>query len=147
MVRDIAEPIAEEFDPPVDLYGPERGKWEEFEPLLQQVFRQAMDVRRHGVPEHQSLDAGYALSIMEGCLSMEGRVREAINSKPEFNRWEILGSLEMTLRQVVQQVDRAKQFDLLQNPVDRYAEIGEMGDLLLGMLRGINVSSQGSELW
>ena len=42
IVNEIAEPIATDFEPPIDLYGYERGKWDEFEPLLRRVFKNAI---------------------------------------------------------------------------------------------------------
>ena len=147
IVNEIAEPIATDFEPPIDLYGYESGKWDEFEPLLRRVFKNAMDVRQDGIPAYPTLDEETALSIMKGCLSMEARVREVINSRPEFNRWDVLGGFELNLRQIVQHIERAKRLNLIDDPVERYTEIGELGDLLLEMLKGMNSSPERRELW
>ena len=144
---EIAQLITDDFQPYIDLYGPERGKWCEFEPLLRQIFRKAMNVRQDGIPDYPRLDKEAAKSFMDGCLRMEASIRPLIDSRPEFNRWDVLGGLSMRLRQVVQHVERAKRLDLLSDPVERYVEIGELGDLLLEMLRDIDLSPESRELW
>ena len=53
--REIAQPIAGDFDPPIDLYDHERGDWREFKPLLRKVFRLAIDVPHQGLPPYVSL--------------------------------------------------------------------------------------------
>ena len=78
---------------------------------------------------------------------MEARVREVINSRLEFNRWDVLGGFDMNLRQIVQHIERAKRLNLINDPVERYTEIGELGDLLLEMLKGMNSSPDRRELW
>ena len=147
IVTDMAQLITRDFEPYIDLYGPERGNWEEFEPLLRQVFISAMEVRRHGVPDYPSLNEEIARSFMKGCEDMAKRTQEIANSKPEFNKWEILGNFSLALIQIVHHIERAEKLDLLSNPTERYVAIGELGYLLLEMLKGINSSSEGTELW
>ena len=149
IAQNIAQPIADEFQPPTDLYGPERGKWDEFEPLLRQVFRQAMAVRQNGLPDYDelALDEGYARSIMQACLDMERRSRQAMETNPEFASWDVLGSFDMTLRQIVNHVERAQDLDIPSDTMERYREMGELGDLLLDLIKGAETAPQTSELW
>ena len=147
LVIDMAQLITGDFEPYIDLYGPERGNWDEFEPLLRQIFRSAMEVRRFGVPDRPSLTEEAARSFMKGCEDMAKRTQEIVNSKPDFNKWDILGNFSLSFTKIVHDIERAEQLDLLSNSTERYVAIGELGDSLLEMLRGINSSSEGSELW
>ena len=84
---------------------------------------------------------------MKGAEIWQSEHKWQLTPKPEFNKWEILGAFALALDQIVHHVQRSQNLDLLTDPIERYVEIGELGDLLLLMLNGINSSSEGSELW
>lgn len=78
---------------------------------------------------------------------MERRTRRAIEKKPEYARWDVLGSFDMTLRQIVNHIERAQDLDIPSDTVERYREVGELGDLLLDLIKGTETAPQTSELW
>ncbi len=146
-VMEIAKYIARDFEPPIDLDGLEPLTWNEQELLLRKVFKNAVTVRQDGVPARHRLDEEIALSIMESALKMESEIRATINLRPEFHKWEILGGLDLLLLQIVNQVKDAKRLNLLNDPIERYSEIGQLGYSLLEMFERMNLLSKNSELW
>lgn len=147
LAKDIAEPLANEFEPEIDLYGYERGNWEEFKPLLRQIFRRLRDVRHNGLPPYIGLTEENADSIMRACQNMTSQIRERINSRPDFANFDVLGGLLLAIPRIDDHVDRAYRLDLSDDPIDRYVEIGELGELILDMTECITPLSEGSELW
>ena len=147
---DMADFLASILEPPIDLYGPERGRWVEFRPLLREVFRRTGNVRRDGLPEYIGLDEEYARSTMTGCLHMRERIKELMDEKPEFATWEVLGSIPMTLERIKHAVERAERLGLLNDTIARYEEIGQMGEFLLEILDAmdsITSMPNSRELW
>ena len=145
--QEIAQFISNDFTSEVDLYGYERGNWEEFEPLLRTTFRRAMDVRRDGLPPYPSLDKESADSIMNGCRKMVMRIREEIDSNPEFAKWEVLGMFDIRLDSIIHTIERAEGLNLLDDPIEQYDVIGDLGERVLHMLDSITPLTEGSELW
>lgn len=90
---EIAEPLANEFEPEIDLYGREREHWEEYKPLLREIFRRLRGVRHDGLPPHLGLTEEDADSILRACQNMVTQVREIIDLHPDFKKWDILGGL------------------------------------------------------
>ena len=79
---------------------------------------------------------------------MRERITKTIDTKPNFAKWEVLGAVQMYLGQIGHHVERAERLGLLDDPIERYWEIGEMGDLLLDMCDSIATPlSEGSEFW
>ena len=62
---DIAQLIANDFEPSINLYGYERGRWNEFKPLLRAVFRHARDVRYKGLPTYPSTQSTLMLKVIQ----------------------------------------------------------------------------------
>ncbi len=145
--REIAQLISGDFEPAVDLYGHERGNWREFEPLLRQIFRRAQDVRHEGGSEYESLTEESALRYMESCRVMEKRLRTKMSSKPDFNRRDVLGALDMNLLRIISTVERAERLNLAQDAMGRYETVGEIGETLLDTIEGTEVGPWSSELW
>ena len=148
--RDMAGFLASILEPQMDLYGPERGRWVEFKPLLREVFRRTGNVRQDGLPKYIGLDEEEARSIMTGCLRVRDRIKEEMDEKPEFAKWEILGSIPLTLEQMKHAVERAERLELLSDPISRYEEIGQMGEYLLEILdtmESIATTPNSRELW
>ena len=147
---DMAGFLASILEPQMDLDGPERGRWAEFKPLLREVFRRTGNVRQDGLPKYIGLDEEEARSIMTGCLGIRERIKETMDEKPEFAKWEVLGSIPMTLEQMKHSVERAERLELLSDPITRYEEIGHMGEYLLEILdtmEAIASTPNSSELW
>lgn len=146
-VVEIAQAIADDFEPRIDLYGHERGNPEEFKPLLRTVFRRAKEVRQCGLPRDPDLSMEDASSIIESCLSMELRIRQVTDTRPEFAKWEVLRGFDLALHQIRSASERAVRLGLVEDPTERYETVGHMGDLVLNMLDSITPLSEGSELW
>ena len=147
LAKDIAEPLANEFEPEIDLYGYERGNWEEFKSLLREIFRRLRDVRHNGLPPYIGLTEEDADSIMRACQNMTSQIRERINSRPDFANFDVLGGLLLVIPRIDDHIERAYRLDLSDDPIDRYVEIGELGELILDMTECITPLSEGSELW
>ena len=75
------------------------------------------------------------------------RVTDEIDEHPEFKKSEVLGGLLWTTLSITQHIDRAYRLNLLDDPISRYTEIGELGDRVLDMVECITPLSEGSELW
>ena len=147
---DMAGFLASILEPQMDLYGPERGNWMEFKPLLREVFRRTGNVRQDGLPKYIGLDDEEARSIMTGCLRVRERIKESMDEKPEFAKWEVLGNIPLTLEQMKHAVERAERLELLSDPIARYEEIGRMGEYLLEILdtmESIASTPNSGELW
>ena len=146
----MARFLASILEPQIDLYGPERGRWVEFKPLLREVFRRTSNVRQDGLPKYIGLDEEEARSIMNGCLRVRERIKEEIDEKPEFAKWEVLGSIPLTLERMKHSVERAERLGLLSDPISRYQEIGGIGEYLLEILDimdSIASTPDSRELW
>ena len=147
---DMAGFLASILEPQMDLYGPERGRWAEFKPLLREVFRRTGNVRQDGLPKYIGLDEEEARSIMTGCLRIRERIKETMDEKSEFAKWEVLGNIPLTLEQMKHAVERAERLELLSDPITRYEEIGRLGEYLLEILdtmESIASTPNSSELW
>ena len=147
LARDIAEPLASEFDPEIDLYGQEREDWDQFKPLLRKVFSLAKDVRYDGLPPYSCLTKEDADSYMSACREMTERIKERIKEQPDFMELNVLGLLPWTISEIEHLVKRAYRLDLLDEPISRYNTIGELGNRILDMTQCTTPLSEGSELW
>ena len=140
LALEMAQVLADDFDPRIDLYGPERGNWEETEPLLRTIFKRAWRVNSKA-PDRQgfaTLEKSKVSSYLTACLTKVDQIRRVLDTKPEFNTWAILGALEDDLEQIESHVESTDELDLLDDPWERYVEMGELGLEILDMLKGWN---------
>ena len=147
VAREIAEPIAGDFEPEIDLYGHERANWPEFKPLLREIFRCAMDVPEQGLPPQPSLNEEHALRYMEGALVGVERIQQKIDKTPNFDSDDILGSLVFDLELLSSHATDAVERNLLSNPVSRYAEVGQLGDLVLRLSESLDMLPSNTDVW
>ena len=84
--------LASILEPQMDLYGPERGRWAEFKPLLREVFRRTGNVRQDGLPKYIGLDEEEARSIMTGCLRIRERIKETMDENRSSQNGKCLGT-------------------------------------------------------
>ena len=145
--RDIAQPLAGDFEPGIDLYGHESGSWPEFKPLLQEIFRRAMDVSEQGLPRYASLDEEHSRRYMESALIGVERIQEKVEKVPNFDSEDILGSLVFDLELLSSHAKNAVERNLLSNPVSRYAEVGQLGDLVLRLEGSLDMLPSNTEVW
>lgn len=145
MAREIAEPIATHFEPAFDLYGDERGRWDAFEPLIRAVFRRARNVPEDGLPLYPSLDEESVRMTFESCASMENRIREVIDTKPDLEN-QVL-PLVIALARIQQHIKMADRLGFLDDQAKRYKIIGDLGDLVLDILDTITPLPEGSRPW
>lgn len=145
--REVALIIAGDFEPPVDLYGHESGNWEEAEPLLRKLFRRAMDAPHEGMPKYVSLTEENAQSYFTTAADVEARIREAVAQRPEFDRTDVLGPLEMNLALLASHIEHVDRLALLSDPGNRYSAVGYLGEILLDIANGIDSPPTRTELW
>ena len=137
LALEMAEVLAGDFEPRVDLHGPERGDWEQMEPLLRTIFKRAWEVYSKA-PDSlgiADMDKSYVRGYFTACSSQVARIKQAINTKPEFKTSNVLLGLDYDLEHIEMQIERIDRLDLLSNPQARYTEMGEMGLHILEMLK------------
>lgn len=147
LARDIAQPLAGDFEPEIDLYSHERGSWQEFKPLLQEIFRRAMDVPEQGLPPSSSLGEEHSRWYMESALLGVARIGKRVELIPNFDSEDVLGSLLFDLELISSHAEDALQRNLLHDPMRRYAEIGQLGDLVLRLSESLDVLPSDTDVW
>jgi hypothetical protein len=142
LARDIAEPLAGDFEPGIDLYGDERAKWRDFEPLLREVFRQARIVPEEGLPAYPSVDEKFLHSVFESARSMVSRIDEVIDFEPNLKN-EVSRQI-IFLHQVDHTIERAERLVLAGKLNGQYKLIGEIGDQILDVVDIITPLPEGN---
>ena len=126
VAREFAQPYAEPAG--VDLYGPERGNWEAFKPLLRTVFRWMQDPTVSARLNWAMSDHEYEESV-DSTRLMVRRIVDAMDHKAEYR--DQLGPLDLM-------VSRLKM--LAERPLserDYLERIGEIGDATIDLVEAI----------
>jgi hypothetical protein len=142
LARDLAKPLAGEFEPAVDLYGEESASWQDFEPLLREVFRRLRKVTPETLPAYPSVDRESVHSAYKSGLSMVSQIEEVIDSEPKL-RGEVITQIG-GLANIRSTIDRAERLGLADEPIDQYEILGNIGDRILDLVETIHPLPEGS---
>jgi hypothetical protein len=142
LARDLAQPLAGEFEPRVDLYGEESSSWQDSEPLLREVFRRLRKVTPESLPSYPNVDKEFVHRAFGSLLSMVSRIEEVINSEPKLKEEVVrqsghLGNIRGT-------IERAERLGLTNELIDQYEILGNIGDQILDLVETIHPLPEGS---
>ena len=133
VVRDIGEYLAGRLEPPVDLYGEERGDWGAFKLLLRQLFQCARQVPEKGLPKKNvPLSEEDYQSYVKGASSFLERVRTALGSD-----WEVQAQLLEIVEHLTKLdtcITKAGYPSTIGDEKMRYAALGDIGDAIIDLI-------------
>ena len=141
LAREMAQPIAGDFEPAIDLYGRERGRWSRFEPLLRQTFESAQAVEEGDVWRLQGMDEASALRYASEILDTVERTQESIGEAGEFDQWYVLGKFSEILDELLGETEQAVEEEHFAEPIQRYRTMGQLGENLLDAIASLGSSS------
>ena len=80
------------------------------------------------------------------CVGVK-RIQEKVEKVPNFDGEDILGSLVSDLESLSSHAEDAVERDLLSDPVSRYAEVGQLGDLVLRLDASLDMLPGNTDTW
>ena len=137
MARELAEWLAGEFEPGIDLYGDERGDYSAFRPLLLAVYDQAKQVPYQDLPPYHSLTEDEFQRWIDNIQYFIDRIRGRFQGDLEVQA--TLLEAVVALDDLERQISRSQFYSMRRDQRMRYRSLGLIGHQLVNFDKAIDI--------